>query len=660
MKNSLHAMYVRLDSSFSTLTGTAMAQLVLKLAYSSGKKFSVAEMKHYIRQLLKTNKVERVSVEDAISSLVKSNQLVPDMKGYKLSPKAKAELKIVESTSKQNFASVFQKYFSKAESSSDVVKLWFEDMNIFFFHEFSSSWIKDLYDNSLSVSNNVTGIHKIARKAFRRQKNINPSDKDWLIKNFISYLSCDDTQEHSVKWGYCTSFFSSSLLTTGLSADPLAVNMLQDATIILDTNILIRAKLEGYKLHRSVILLDKIFKHINVDLIYLFITKEEYKNAINAERRFILDAVSKVRIELLNKTNNDFINTGQLRFCRSEEDYNRLFDDLFSLPSHLHENTMINILDNDVTQQAVDNGHSDKSTQNSLNAIYRAKYYKNKKKGSLLHDSALISVCKQLRKNSGKTLILTTDSVLLEYTHQNPIRNTYPLALGIQNLIEILAIDSASIGINPVDCAPLFTDMIRLAIGPADNAFRLEDLTRMYSVSDSINDLNLDTAMDIAVEVSNMRHRNEPEETIALFLQRRFEGERLSAISDIGATKEKLRREVHENELLKIKNRALRDRIIERKEGELRDDINSDIARSKFCYFILYPSIIMIIVYVIAGRISNEWGSDALLAVGVTAAISLFLDKFFWNPKFKRRSREYYEEIHFKAVEFADRIAEHT
>jgi hypothetical protein len=221
-----------------------------------------------------------------------------------------------------------------------------------------------------------------------------------------------------------------------------------------------------------------------------------------------------------------------------------------------------------------------------------------------------------------------------------------PIAIGLNTLINLLAIDNGGTDIDPTNCAPLFASIIKLALIPEKDIFKPEDLSRMLDIEIQIGQLPPDEIIDIAKEFHHNTILGMPEEETTLQLNRRFQKAKLDLQSDLDEAKrdaffQKDEKEKH----IKRSDKAVQ-KLRDKYTGELRDKYDGELRRNRWVIFCVLPIVTIIItlsiIYIKNPSLEKKWLEYAIgIALNVFAwAVTDFL---YLNKKIISR---YSERVH--------------
>ena len=633
-KKILQTMYLRFDSSSKSLTKRALAQLILKTIYSLDKSPTKGEIVNELSGILETT-ISNEKITDALSLLLNENKISESRGIYHIdqNKKNKIETAYNDFINRQN--GIIDKFFNKVASKKNHVLQWFENVTIDFFKEYSSDWISDLcFTTSEAVKGKQQGIQVILDKATDTDNYLDPKDKSWLKNQYIKFIQSNDPDVASILWDYGTSCFSSSLIISNISADPVSVDEFKESKCILDTNILMYLDLERSKFKESFNSMEKIFLDLNISPIYFSLTRDEFTKSMGNKKDNIIRIVENYPYEVISKIDDPFINTALQRGCIITEDFERFFDQLLNIPKYISELLEIKQYDSIELDAAIEKGQEDENLKKRIKNIYKSKRHRDKTNNQLQHDAGLIAGAEFLRKQE-KCFILSRDISVNEVALENLLRNEMPIAIGLYTLINVLAIDNGGINIDPTNYAPLFASIIKLALIPDRDVFKIEDLSRMLDVQMQIGDLPSDKIIDIAKELHHNQIIGVPEEEISLQLARRFQAAKLELQSDLDKSRNEAFFEKTEKEKFIKRSDKVIQKLREQYTGELRDKYDGMLLKNRIFIFGVFPIITIVITSILIYFKADFESSckNQLIGLAVNIFAWLLTDFFFLNKK---------------------------
>lgn len=565
MKDILHTICLRHDNTLKSLTKQALAQIILKLVYINNVKgLSISQVRDLVRGETGVNFTEK-DILDSLRWLENDGEKIYAKSGkYRIKPNyLKSIDKEVERTN-QLHDDIIIKWFRdtdsyKADDGKNSILDWFQGLMIEFFKDYSYDWVRDLMRQKGNGKKKTPNLEKIIDKSLA-SSNLAEEDYGWLKKQFVKFIESDTHEDNEVLWNYASSRFSATLLTARNFADDFSLEEFDGATFILDTNILMILELEEYEQSQAISTLAEFFKKHNISPKYFYVSRDEYGRAIGPKRRSTLKAFDEYSFKVFSESNCVFINTALKRKCVERADFERFFDQIMDVPEKFGNVLDLECEDNSDLIEVFEKAESDEKLKGSINTVYKRRTGNDKRETPKKHDAALYRGAEHLKKQ-GKTLILTRDSILREFAYEDAVRDELPLAIGVDSLIQLLALDAGGTGNTSSNFIPLFSKLVQTSLFPEKEMFKPEDLE--YILESRINILQLDDEhiIEIAKKVNKLRYTRSEDDDVALEIRRLFQ-------SGVGDMKEVVKRAVGEKERAEEDAKTL-GTSLENFEGEL-------------------------------------------------------------------------------------------
>jgi len=399
--------------------------------------------------------------------------------------------------------------------------------------------------------------------AIHKKYKIDKEVHTWLNDQYIQFLRSNNPEDQLLMWDYANAMFSCQLIAANIYADHSILDIFENATMVLDTNILMCLDLEKDMYSDAYESLESIFEKLKITPVYFHITKEEYSKAIRNKIDEITRILRKYSIEVLLESDDTFIKTALERNCTKEEDFRTFFEQIQNIPDKFNNSLEIEELDYRELSVAIENGQKDTKLKEALNEIFRRLHNYEKTHSILDHDAGLIAGTQFLRSDGGNVWILTRDGSIRTYSTENVKASNYPLAVSLKTLINLFSVSDGGIDLKPTDFLPLFSNFIRNDVIPEKNTFQIEDLTRMYEIQDQITQMPKDDIVKLAKEVNRDRISGVTDSKIALKVQRRIQSYKIEVKDELNAVQRSYSSE-------KVKAEKLTDEMQKRKESFIK------------------------------------------------------------------------------------------
>lgn len=541
MDKVLSTIYLKVKSETQTLTKSAIAQILVKIIYSSEKRMSLREIITAYKTFTKRKCVDEQTISEIVDNLCKNSEIQISSKNeYYLSPSRRRQISKYCEDSANRINDILERYFFEVHSEKEVIRQWFQDVSLHFFQFFSDEWISDLLKTKDAVIHSKDSIKDMIERRTRDIKGVDKKDYENLPKLFFKFLGSKDSDVTAYLWEYGTSAFSAKLISNTTGIDALTLDVFKGSKCLLDTNILMFIKLDASKFHDALISLENSFNNLGIELGVLYITKQEFQHKIDHQRCLTLNNLEKFGLDLTSDANDDFTKSAIALHCRTREDFIRYFDCLRELPEYLNESLKINeIDDNKSLLEAIEKAQKSEHKIAELNSVYKSATGRDKRCSALTHDVGLIAGAEFLR-NDDKWFILSEEISVNNYSKNKPTVNGLPLALRVETLINVLALNNGGDSFDADDYMPLFASIIQNGFQPQKDTFVQEDLYAIYEMNQQIALLPEEQKKLIVQEINSKRLKGESEDKLKVELERAITRGKLQIHDDLNEAKEQL------------------------------------------------------------------------------------------------------------------------
>ena len=587
MKKELQAIYFKNDLATQSLTITAISQLIIKILYFNNNSMSIDEIRKSIKTNIGSN-ISKEKLEEALGELEKKSIINIHETKYVLRKSHFTRLKKSHNARNERFDSVVNRYFSQSNVAKEKIIEWFNEININFFAEYSSEWINNIVGKSKKNHDYVKKFKAIHNPKIYRKFDIPSSERKWFANQFIEFLRSYNSDDNSIMWDYANSMFSSKLISSNIFADKSIKDIFKDSIVVLDTNVLLYLDIEEDEYSQSYKILGRIFEELNITPVFFNITKHEYSEALEHIINQINIVTQKYNYDVYSKSDDIFMRTAIRRGCKTQEDFNTFFDDLRIIPEFFGSRQKIEECDNKEIAKIIIKGMKDKKLIDEMNEIFKKYHDFDKKQQSLEHDAGLINGVIYLR-NDQKSLIITRDHTVHRYSVENTKKGDLPLAINIETIINLFAVNDGGIEVDPCDFVPLFASTVRNSLIPEIGSFRIEDLTRMYEYESEIVSLEEEDIVSIAKDINHARLKGENEKKIALIFQRRFQAIKIDIKDELTNAKSKLHEQDDTIGKLTDENINFKTNYVKKRRTELKKQYHKEQKRAlTFSWIILF------------------------------------------------------------------------
>ena len=593
MDEIIKSLYLRLDANTSTLTRSAIGQILVKIIYSLDGLVSKEDIFKAYAQINGIGKTNEQQLEEILEELVDKDIKKRSGKYY-LSSSKKAKIAKSVDIAENRKEEILDKYFSNVFSDRTLIEEWLQDVTIKFFESFSDEWISDLLTGHKDVYKSESSIRDMVDRRTLNNKKIDDRDKKVLPKLFFEFVNDNTGAVNDYLWDYGTSAFAAKLIRNQNGVDSLTIDSFKNSTCILDTNVLLFISLNS-RFKDGIIALENVFSSLNVKVGYLYITQKEYQDKVYNQKSMTMRNLEKFGYDIASIPNDDFTTNAKELQCKTSEDFERFFDEKYKMPKVVHESLPIKLLDNDSQLvNVVEEAQHNQNKIDELNGIFHNCTGHDKRPNALIHDIGLLEGVEYLRKN-GKYFVVSEEVCVNLYSKKRPLSDNLPLSIRIDTLINVLAANNDGDTFNAADYVPLFANIVRSGLIPNKNTFKQEELYFLYDIDEQVAQLPKEEVEEIVMDMHEMILKGTGDKELERELKSKITKGKIKVVSDLDSTKQalslsekNLKRQEEQNQNL---SDALR-RNIWNSETQKYDEETVQIKKK---YQISYPFVVFLI-----------------------------------------------------------------
>lgn len=593
MDEIIKSLYLRLNANTSTLTRSAIGQILVKIIYSLDGLVSKEDIFKAYAQINGIGKTNEQQLEEILEELVDKDIKKRSGKYY-LSSSKKAKIAKSVDIAENRKEEILDKYFSNVFSDRTLIEEWLQDVTIKFFESFSDEWISDLLTGHKDVYKSESSIRNMVERRTLNNKKIDDRDKKVLPKLFFEFVNDNTGTVNDYLWDYGTSAFAAKLIRNQNGVDSLTIDSFKNSTCILDTNVLLFISLNS-RFKDGIIALENVFSSLNVKVGYLYITQKEYQDKVYNQKSMTMRNLEKFGYDIASIPNDDFTTNAKELQCKTSEDFERFFDEKHKMPKVVHESLPIILLDNDSQLvNVVEEAQHNQNKIDELNGIFHNCTGHDKRPNALIHDIGLLEGVEYLRKN-GKYFVVSEEVCVNLYSKKRPLSDNLPLSIRIDTLINVLAANNDGDTFNAADYVPLFANIVRSGLIPNKNTFKQEELYFLYDIDEQVAQLPKEEVEEIVMDMHEMILKGTGDKELERELKSKITKGKIKVVSDLDSTKQalslsekNLKRQEEQNQNL---SDALR-RNIWNSEAQKYDEETVQIKKK---YQISYPFVVFLI-----------------------------------------------------------------
>jgi hypothetical protein len=628
------------DIGNKSLKARALGEIITKILFlNKDKKDRFIKIGEDVSKIVGISKISPEDIKSGLDFLTEKGVITKQGKFWVLKSEESQQIETSIASAQKRIDYILNKHFG-TKIEKEKLEAWFKEAAIKVFSQFSEVWAKRLRREPVKSPNS----EKIQKIVFGSLKEHHLEDKSVeLIAGFNAFLQdYDDVMVEQQIWSIAQAVLSAKLITASVGPDPLSISLFKNSKLLLDTNILFTAALEKSRLAKSFLSFATSIQGIGASFAVTKATEDEYEKVVMKKQKQAIRAIENYPLDVLKDSHDAFLKTALDRGCEDADSFVTFFDSIKFIPDRIGTEK-VELLDDPEIEKARQNGYKDKNKQSAINAEWKAQRNYNKSKYSLEHDAALDSINEFLRSQGINSWIITADgpmqTIASKWTAHEP-----PTWIGLDTLIQILAISSAGPQHNPENFAPLFSTIIKENIHLNDSIYTLEDLDALLDLEERSNELESAEIKKFAAKMRKLvvsgKSKNDSE--LQLEIRRTFQRKKMTGDEEtrrlerqVEETKESLRQK---NDQSLIAEKALIDQIYGPEKIKLS------------LLLLIKIIIILLIVATLTNFGLKSWSTNEGLGLFFFAtAIAIFLA---FIPLYLS-----YEKIHIKALTFAEQKA---
>jgi hypothetical protein len=531
----LVAVNLRYSRGAEPYRNIAYGHLAAKALYFLGRPARTGALSKEIATVLGVTKVPQWAVEQGLRHMLEAGLVEKQGTKWVLSPQGTAKIQADVTRADERQRIVLDRHFPPRIDRRKLAE-WFQAASALLFSEFAERWIATTCTRSPFRSQIPADLDEFLRPIAQRSGLADEAGA--LATGFGEYLNAvypeDGEQLLSTGMAMCASRY----VAANLTADPVTVELIRNAEIVLDTNVLIAIQLESHRHAESLTALAGAFRLLGVTAVCAPTTEAEYVRTAKAHCASLLSAVAQYHLDVVKQAKDAFTMTAVARFCSTTEDFEGFVQTVKDPPAGFGDGLAIAKLDLEEVAPLIAQGEQDEDLKRKLQEAWLRCHQRPKLEMPLLHDAGLVSMVMNRKRVDGRrSFLLTFDVSILDHAMRVSGPQESPFALSLDALLQILAVDHEGLGVDPVVFAPLLAGMLSYQFEPPPDAYTSDDLAYLLDVEERCRDLSDPEIVELANRVNRARllGKRYDDPSLRLDIQRAFQSKRLAAVSDLSA-----------------------------------------------------------------------------------------------------------------------------
>lgn len=535
LASQLATLHLRYLPEASGLRVRAMAQLVARTLYTETRdRMTANEILAGVATLTEMPMNAPELIKKALG-FMHSSGIVEEAHGaWRLSEKGRRAFADDIEQHAARLHAIFERRFPEALTFDQLLP-WFNDLSQRFFSQFGSSIVAG-HRGVGGKSATPVSFPELVHETLARF-DLLPFETE-ILSGFQKFIEEPTQDELAEIWCAWQAAFAARLIVAAVGADPVSIAEIRDADVFLDTNVLITAAVETRPHHQSIAALARALLHLGLAPHILDQTVSEYTYRVKSSQA---DAVALLRdgFEPAIVAQSDvFARAAYERGSRTPEEFERYFANIAGVPESLGPDLRIEAATDSDDREAAARGENDAGLVETISHAER-RSDPEKSRLAAQHDAALMAVIEQRRRNGRRDWVLTEDLAMCRVSSARSRHQRFPSWIGLETLIEILALSNEGPALGAEDFGGLLAAMFRNDLHPSQDTFELVDLVWLRNIEADCRLLPREAVERVALEVtrSRLEGRGPADEELHLRVKRAYLRERQPIQNELEAAR---------------------------------------------------------------------------------------------------------------------------
>ena len=501
---------------------------------------------------------------------------------YHLSQTAREELWGIEEQTEKRFDRIVARLFRSAGDPTRYVTPFLECLCVIF-SRLAETYVRLIKgDSSVPQILDSAVVARIVDETLAAHGEL---DRQIFHLAVVKFLEERDPEWDLVKWNLAQNYYIAKVLGLDSGGYLLSREILGNATLYLDTNVVIEAIEPRASKHKSFRALASVCQSLGIKLRVCHISVIELRRVIE----YYLDVLPRVHLQIPDETapkiRSVFYQLFRERRLTDETlDLNELFASFLEPAPCLESLYGVEVLDDAWFVRA----ESEQETRGLVDQLRAPRRRKPKSPRAAQHDALLLRWVEKERRESGANVwLVTLDASLSRSMISGPPGR--PVAVTLDALLQWLS--PIAVEYDSEDqFAAIFSDAVRNLLLPHDNFFELGDFLMLSELDLSCRELpapdvegcllHLRTRLP-ELDISNPVHRERLSHEVSKFFAdpgRKFRGELVRQEAERQRISTQHRAELTDRDVA-IRKRDARIKSLERANAQLEERARADALR---------------------------------------------------------------------------------
>lgn len=537
--NELITVHLRYTAGARPLRIRAIAQMAAKILYTmpAGQTAKTKVITDDIGVVLGIARVSDKDVVEALRLLESSGIAKEEEHNWRLSENGQKQIEIDITQSRTVIGSVIERHFPPAIPREQIGP-WFRDTCAEYFGKYGTYWTASIFVESgkriipppATWKNTIpitAAKHGIEQKYFSA-----------LITGFSQFINSSDQRDSESMWLFGQAMFAARLIAARMGANPITTRLIKDAIFLLDTNVLLISCLEAHRLAASFESLSNALKILNIKLMFLPITRDEYENVVSRAKEDTLQVVARYPASVLTRASDAFVRTALGRGCKTVEEFEDFFKEIAKAPSKIDDEPITLCQDEELLTAAAQ-GAVNEELLTEVSDAWKSLRHSDKPIFNIIHDASLMYAIETANVGKRTYWALSLDRSMSSLSSVRAGKHELTSWISLDALLQILAVDLAGPSLQAENFGPLLATILENEAQPMPGTFETRDLAWLLDIEERCADLSDEqvTACATIVNQARLTGKQHDDPELQLDIQRAFQGDRLNLVKEINTTK---------------------------------------------------------------------------------------------------------------------------
>lgn len=526
LRELLVPTHIYYDAGTKSLKGRAFGEIITKCLFLlPSKKATFFEIKDLVAKFVGMPNLADKDMKSGFEFLKNEQVISKQGKYWFLAKETTERIEKDLINAEGRIKHILDKYFG-TKINRLLLEKWFKFSVAAFYGKFGEVFSKRLKRQSVALPSEDSLLSVIEKPI----SDLNlEKHKDILRAGFQAFIKdVDDPITNQQIWSFAQAMLSAKLVNASFGPDPISINEFRNTKLLLDTNVLFVATLEKSRLSSALSSLASSINTIGSTLYITYETREEYRRVVARRKERVMRAINELPLDIIKDTKDSFVKTAISRGCVTKDSFETFFDSIADVPATI-ASEKINIEDSPEVKKASDEAAKDKNKKEEIAKEWFRIHHYSKSQNSIVHDSSLDGVADFL-KGKGENIKVITADASMQNVSIKWSGSSIPTWVGLDTLIQLLAVSGVGPSHKPENFAPLLNSVIINDICANDKIFTIEDLDGVLDLDERVKELSKEEIENFATKIFKLRMigKSKNDSELQLEIRRTFQRKKMN------------------------------------------------------------------------------------------------------------------------------------